>query len=736
MGPEFTHILDSLGWAVLHSIWQVGIAFLAVVIWRFALRGHSPALRHAGQLTALIGCLIAFLWTFAAYLGQTPLNFGVMTADGGATLSAVAGSETQGRFTSLITPFDPAALIGRADVNFSRVTPILACLWALGFAIMSLRYAFAFGQVQQLRILGVSAPSPQWQDRFTLLLRQSGISENVKLLVSSNISGPMTLGMLKPIVLVPIGFLSGLPSDQVEAVLLHELAHIRRYDYALNLIQTAVKTVLFFHPAIHIIAKWADRDREQACDDLAVRQGRDPLSLVRGLASLRLNAQPRLGIAATGTGENAPLMDRLTRLTGGTQTGAHSRGRPEHVVMSLVSALLIGSVYLGSTTRANAHPVPPAPSAPLPAEMSATLPDSVITVPQTPPVPPVQPTPPVPPVLPPLDLSTLKNEGDFQSFIETDKAIYKSFAIAMDQYEDRLEAYAKSNPLDADEMEDVAEVYEDFVDDIKDLFEDRREAIEDRYEDYAEARLEGLKAAQKGLTAAQRQSSHLNSPQIHDAQTKALAKAQAEVEREYLRSSAEIERQVEAQQRLIQNKQRQVESIARAKENQKRAKTHQAEAKAHQERARIQQREAHKSVIEAQKQSTKVSKKHASLAYKHAEKAKNKALEKAKSHAQADHLSRARHEEFRDVVITELLNDGLIKNTKETVFLSHPDNVMSLNGKPLSTKLRGKYCELLDTYGFVDNRSEITISPKNMTILTDWENGRHTTRVTYGTYSN
>ncbi len=673
MGPEFTHILDSLGWAVLHSIWQGGLAFLVVVVWRLALRGQSPALRHAGQLIALIGCLAAFLWTFAVYLGQSSMNIGLMKAEGGATLSAVTETGTQGLLTGLIVPFDPAAFVTQAGVDFSHITPVLACLWALGFALMSLHYAFAFGQVQQLRVLGVSAPSAQWQARFTELLNQSRISVNVKLLVSSNISGPMTLGMLKPIVLVPVGFLSGLPSDQVEAVLLHELAHIRRYDYALNLIQTAVKTVLFFHPAIHIIAKWADRDREQACDDLAVRQGRDPLSLVRGLASLRLNAQPQLGLAATGTGEDSPLMDRLTRLTGHTQAKSQTCGRPEHIAMSLISALLIGSVYLGSTTNANAHPVPP----------PAALPDSVITVPA---VPPVQPIPPAPPVLPNFDLSKLNNEDGFQSFIETDRAIYKSFAIAIDQYENRLEAYIENTRLTEDQREDVVEGYEDFVEDMEELFEDRQDAIVERYEDYSEARLEGLKSAEKGLIAAQRQLSRTESPDTYDMQFKAMAEARKGIEREY------------------------------------------AQTKAKQTKASHHQIEAHQSIKEAEK--------HAALAFKNAEKAKAKAWNKAKTHAHSDQISRERHEKFRDVVIAELLSDGLIKSPRETVFLSHPDNVMSLNGKPVSKGLRGKYCELLDKYGFTDNRSEITISPKSMTILTDWKSGRHTTRVTYGSYSN
>lgn len=706
MGSEFAHILDSLGWAVLHSTWQGGFALLVVIVWRFALRGRSPALRHAGQLAAMIGCLIAFLWTFAIYVGASPLPL-----EGGATLSGGTGGETQNVLTGLIAPFDPTAIIGQAGFKLSRITQILACLWALGFAAMSLRYAFAFGQVQQLRVLGVSHPDAGWQARFSNLLKQSHVSKHVQLLISTNVAGPMTLGLIKPIVLVPVGFLSGLPADQVEAVLLHELAHIRRYDYALNLVQTAVKTVLFFHPAIHVIAKWADRDREQACDDLAVRQGRDPLSLVRGLAALRLQATPTLGLAATGTNEATPFLARITRLTGQTQPRSQMKGRPEHVLISLLSVLLLGSVYVGSTSSANAHPVPPTAPA---------LPDTIVSVP------PSEPVPPVPPALPKLNLDQFDDEREFQSFIDADKAIYKNYAKSMAKYEDSLAAYIESAQLDEDELKDMVESYEDFAEEIEDLFEDRREAIEDRHEDYTEARVEGLESAQKALAKK------LKKLDKQSVQYKATEQARKEIEREIKREYANADRQRDALERYDENVVRAKEQQARAKEQQQRAKKQQARAAEQQQRAKAQQVRAWEQQQRAKEQqarahaSVKTAEKHAAKAYKHAQATKAK--------AESSQISSQRHEEFRDVVMRELLNDKLIQNANETVFLSHPDNVMSLNGNALASGLRGKYCELLDAYGFQDNRSEITITPKSLTILTDWKNGSHKTQITYGTF--
>lgn len=679
MGAELTHILDSLGWAVLHSVWQGGVAFLLVIIWRALLRGRSPALRHAGQIMALFGCLIAFVWTFAIYIGLPSF-----AAESGATLSAANAAEVPRLLSGLISPFDPTT--AQSGFGLSRITPILACLWALGFAAMSLRYAFAFGQVQQLRTLGIQKADAGWTKRFLKLAKQIGVTERVQLYVSPNVKGPMTLGLIKPVVLVPIGFLTGFPGDQVEAILRHELAHIRRHDYALNLLQAGVRTVLFYHPAIHIICRWADQDREQACDDLAVRQGRDPLTLARGLAALRLQAQPKLGLAATGSGKDMPLMNRLSRLAGQTP----KRGRPEHILMSVLSALLLGTVYMGASARAEAHPVPP------------TVPDTVISFRTEAPIAPV---PPVPPILSPMDYSMLTTGEAMQRFIDQDKAAYEDFAEQMKRYEMELEDYLENSNLNEDIREDYSEFYSDLAEDVSDMFEDRREAIEDLYHEQIErkterknqalersAELQGLEAAMKGLKSAERKIK-LEQKSAHNmAKLKAMSEARTEIERDIAnikmaRAQAETAQSVtiakEAQKRMAEN-------AARQKENMERAKKLNAEARAH---------------------------------------AKNK-----RAHIEIDRKSQKRHEEFRDVVMSELLKDGLIKSANETVFLSHPNGTMSLNGKAMSKTMRGKYCALLDSYGFTDNQSEITIKPDSLTILTDWKNGQHRTRVTYGSF--
>ncbi|WP_026941704.1 peptidoglycan DD-metalloendopeptidase family protein [Hellea balneolensis] len=345
-----THIFDSLGWALLHSLWQGGLAMLAVVMFRGLTKNTSPALRYNFQIICLFGCFAAFLVTFGLY------------QNGGSTAASTAQITTGdavSQAASLFTKAPESLQLTSQNISISAAAsaPLLGLLWCLGFAFMAARYLAAYMMTRKLRDTGLTEVSIKWQNRFRTLVLNTGVAENVRLYVSEHVSGPLTIGFIKPVVLVPAGFLMGLPREQVEAILLHELAHIRRYDYLVNLMQTAVKTVLFFHPAIHFISKKIDIDREQACDDLAVAQSRNPQALIRGLAALRLNLSSQgLAMAADGkrTDQDTPLMERLKRLVGSTEY----QRRPEHLLMPLIATLLIGGIYLSTTTSANAHPEP------------------------------------------------------------------------------------------------------------------------------------------------------------------------------------------------------------------------------------------------------------------------------------------------------------------------------------------------------------------------------------------
>lgn len=344
MGPDFSHLLDSLGWALLHSLWQGALAALVVIIFRMATKDSQAALRYGFQVLVLIACGAAFAVTFASLQLK-------------AAASPGTGS-THISFTQVASILAPTAADGGEAIQnlsisalLNRYAPLLGVIWCLGVMLLSIRYTCAYLVTQKLRRKGLSDAPDQWSRKFRILVLNAGVRQHVQLFVSEYVRGPLTLGFFKPVVLVPASFFAGLPPEQIEAILLHEIAHIRRHDYLINLLQTAIKTLLFFHPAIHFISRKIDNDREHACDDFAVALTRDPQSLARGLAALRLDLPANRFALAADNGQT-PLVARMKRLA----KVSDNRRRPEHVLTSVLALTFAASVYAATGTSAEAEP--------------------------------------------------------------------------------------------------------------------------------------------------------------------------------------------------------------------------------------------------------------------------------------------------------------------------------------------------------------------------------------------
>ena len=330
MGTTTAHLLDSLGWAMIHSLWQGVFAVIAVIIFRAVTVDSQAGRRCAFELFALSACFISFVLTFAFALtapGTSP-SLVPLIGEAGTAVTAYPHS------TSAVPELGPA---------IADYTSVLGLIWIIGFLCLATRYSVGLALTQKLRKYGLSDAPSDWQRKFETLVLNAGIFRETTLYISDRIPAPMTMGFLKPVVLVPASFFSGLPAAQIEAILLHEIAHIRRHDYFINLLQTAVKSALFFHPAIHYICKVIDEDREQACDDFAVRYTNDPASLAKGLATLRLQTKQSDFVMAASHNQS-PLLRRLTRLT----TPAESRRRPGQVATFMAALVVAAGLYAGT----------------------------------------------------------------------------------------------------------------------------------------------------------------------------------------------------------------------------------------------------------------------------------------------------------------------------------------------------------------------------------------------------
>lgn len=380
MSMDITALWDALGWSILHSLWQGALIGFAVWVVRSLVTERRAWLRYLAGMTGLVMTFAAFMTTFVILMADRVAS----SAGSAPTLIQTDGT------ADLTLTFNVLPSAASQGTMPETIVPWLGMVWAIGFACLSLQAYRAWAETRRLATTGLSSPDLDWTDRFAQLIQKSGASHRIRFFVSEYVSGPMTLGALRPIVLVPVGFLTSMPANQVEAILLHELAHIRRHDFLMGLIQTAIRTVLYFNPAVIMISRQIDEDREQACDDMAVAVTGEPADLVRGLAALRLGPQQAkqdLVMAADG----GPLLVRLNRLMGrpGGQQTSHK------LSAAAISALLLGTA--ACSTVSLAHPAPPAPLAPPASEAKLELPDTVVRAEA--PTPPKTVTPPKPPSL-------------------------------------------------------------------------------------------------------------------------------------------------------------------------------------------------------------------------------------------------------------------------------------------------------------------------------------------------
>lgn len=560
MTRNITALWDALGWAILHSLWQG--AAIGLIVWavRALATDRRAWLRYLAGMGGLVAVFVAFLSTFVLLIlnraqGSAPTTFasGVepgAASDGALSLGALPLQLAQ-------TEINSAGLTMGGMAEF--IVPCLGILWTVGFAFLSLQAYRAFATTRWLATQGLDTPSADWTTRFERLIQRSRTHARVRYIISEHVSGPMTLGALRPLVLVPVGFLTALPPAQVEAILLHELAHIRRHDFLFGLIQTAIRTALYFNPAVIMISRQIDEDREKACDDIAVRISGNPGDLVRGLAALRLGHQaPAMVMAADG----GPLLTRLNRLMGRPVI----RQTSSRLSAAAVSALLLGTAACSTVSMAT----PPAP----PVAPDATLPDTVVRaapsdtpraivirdsdLPAMPAVPPM-------PAIPPLPETPVPAFSDYDS--------REAFEAAMEVWGQQMEVWGENveRRFDGD-------------------WSDQMEAWGKDMDAWGEA-VEALAAQEEGVSV------------IHRADYSAKADA--------IRRS--VMHKVESQRHRAESEahaQRSKAHKEQTKAHKEQPKIHREQTKAHQEQSKIhrEQTKAHKEQTEAHKQRTEAHK--------------------------------------------------------------------------------------------------------------------------------
>jgi TonB family protein len=329
-----TPLAQAISEALVQFIWQGILVSLVVAAAAFLLRKQGPNVRYLVYCLALLS--LAALPVITAIQLYDPLSAG---KPGAAAITLTIRAVWNGAMS-------PAAL------GVSQ--PLVLRLWLLGVAFLSLRLAWLGARIRSLRHAGKPA-SDAILSRATALARRMGMSRTLRILVSAIPDGPSVIGWFRPAILLPAATLLNLTPDQLEAILAHELAHLRRYDDVVNILQSVIETVLFYHPAVWWVSGRIRHERELCCDDLAVRTSGDALCYARALTALEtLRVAPvRLALGAA----SSPLEYRIRRIVG--------QKSPNYLPSSLPGMLAIGlaltSIAIYSTPASGSAPAPPEP---------------------------------------------------------------------------------------------------------------------------------------------------------------------------------------------------------------------------------------------------------------------------------------------------------------------------------------------------------------------------------------
>jgi beta-lactamase regulating signal transducer with metallopeptidase domain len=339
--PDF---LDALAWSLVHFLWQgAAIAALAAAV-MYVFR--SPATRYLVGIGALALMLASFAVTFSV-LRDSPAN--------GAELSTLQLQLPAHVTTNTWKP-DRSAPLSSTDLSAQRDFLWVARAWLVVVAALALRIVFGLLVLEYLRRRNLVALPAPLVAKFTALQQRLGIRRFIRYCECQRVRVPAVIGFFRPVVLIPVRALTGLSIEQLEAVVAHELGHIKRFDVAVNFVQVIAETLFFFHPAVWWLNKRIRADREDCCDDVAVAMSGGSVGYAKALAAMATwRDAPRFAMAATGS----PLAARVSRLLGVRDSGDGRTSGVFAATLVLVSALIAGAVSLGLVKPAQAAPTAP-----------------------------------------------------------------------------------------------------------------------------------------------------------------------------------------------------------------------------------------------------------------------------------------------------------------------------------------------------------------------------------------
>ncbi len=318
------HIAQAICRTLISSVWQgLVLAMLTGMIILFTKK--VSAAKRYGLLVGLL-CLftLSFIFTLIVELNS---------ADGSDYVIQDVASHSMNLLE----------LLNYNLLYIEKHAAIVVLTWLVIISARSFKMVFGLYIIQRLKRTKINHLSVQWEQKVSSLAQNMGVKKAIILLESGIVKVPVVIGYLKPLILIPVGLINALDQGEVEAILLHELAHIRRRDYLVNLLQSLIETLFFFNPAILWLSSLIRTEREHCCDDIALRYTQNKTRYIRALVHFEEYQADNTGYALALTGKGGNMLQRLERIAINRNRSLNRLEMAGLALLLLVSSLFVAA---------------------------------------------------------------------------------------------------------------------------------------------------------------------------------------------------------------------------------------------------------------------------------------------------------------------------------------------------------------------------------------------------------
>ncbi|MBP6396607.1 MAG: M56 family metallopeptidase [Saprospiraceae bacterium] len=334
----------AIAWTVMHAIWQVALVVLLTAGCQAAIKNMTATMRYAIWVSSLVLILGGSVATFMYYYNLDPA---LLLLEEPTQISVAATSETDLTATLIVSPTKNPFTLSSVVAYVNEHILFIVMLWLVGMIIALIRLLGNIGYVEYLKNKFNFPVDPYWEELLQSLKSKMGISKNVQLLESALVMSPMVIGHLKPVIFFPMGAINRLSAQEVEAILAHELAHIMRNDYIINLLVSCIESLYYFHPAMWWLTAQIRAEREHCCDDLAIKATGQPIQYAHSLVAVQEMTMmaPRLAMQFAGKEKKSRFFFRVNRLIRPNSVAMSTR---EKTMAAVVTAFMVLVVAMAS----------------------------------------------------------------------------------------------------------------------------------------------------------------------------------------------------------------------------------------------------------------------------------------------------------------------------------------------------------------------------------------------------